>query len=109
MVVRSIEMHEDMTNIRIDALLLCWLMSASLGASVRAVVESILVGLDVIPWVIPGIVLGTFNRFILGRSGHRTVWTPFRGRSDWSWLVMSNRCSAPRLVLILSEAVDGST
>lgn len=68
--VRSIEMHQDMVNIRIDALLLRWLVSATLCASVRAVVESILVGLDIVPGVIPGIVLGAFNRFILGGSGH---------------------------------------
>ena len=62
------EMHQDMANIRIDALLLRWLVSAALCASVWAVIESILVGLDIVPWVIPGIVLGSFNRFILGGS-----------------------------------------
>lgn len=64
------EMHRDAANIRIYALLLRWLVSAGLCASIRAMIESILVGLDIVPWVIPGVVLGSFNRLILWGSGY---------------------------------------
>lgn len=52
-------------NIRIDALLLCRLVIAVvLGEG--AVIDSILVGLDVVPWIIPWIVLGPFHGCFLG-------------------------------------------
>jgi len=55
-----------MKNIRINTLLLRRLVSAALCANIWAVIESILVGLDIVAGVIPGVVLGSFHRFVLG-------------------------------------------
>lgn len=65
MLVRS-DIHEGMKDIRIDALLFRWLVSATVCTSIRTVVESIFVGLDIVPRIIPRIILGSFHGLILG-------------------------------------------
>lgn len=55
-----------MPNVRVNTLLLRRLVSAAFCANVGAVIESILVGLDIVTGVIPGVILGPFHGFILG-------------------------------------------
>lgn len=55
-----------MTNIRVNTLLFRRLVSAAFCANIGAVVESILIGLDIVAGVIPRVVLGPFHGFILG-------------------------------------------
>ena len=52
-------------NIRIDALLLGWLVIAVILGE-GAVINSVLVGLDIVPWIVPWIVLGPFHGCFLG-------------------------------------------
>lgn len=65
MVIR-VDMWVGMTDIRVNTLLLRRLVTAAFCANVGAVVESILVGLDIVAGVIPGVILGPFHGFILG-------------------------------------------
>jgi len=65
MIVRD-DLHARGEDIRIDALLLRGLVSAALRTDIGAMIKAGLVRFDVVPGVIPGVVLGSFHGFILG-------------------------------------------